>query len=392
MIRTFSLAAVSAAALLAGSASAQTAAPAAAQAPVDYKQDAAWLCRPGRKDACAVDLTTTVVAADGKTRVERFQPARNARIDCFYVYPTVSTDPTPNSDMSIDQAERRVVEAQLARFASQCRTFAPMYRQVTLAALRAGMTGQVMPGVDRNLGYNDVKAAWNDYLARDNGGRGVVLIGHSQGSGVLKRLLQEEIEGKPVQKQLVSALLIGTNVGVPAGADVGGELKSTPLCRSASQTGCLVSYVTFREDVPPPANSRFGKITTAGQVAACVNPAAPAGGRATLRPYLSNTAIVSADAPGAPVQWTKSGPVNTSFVATPGLLTAECVNKDGFSYLSVRTEADPADPRIDRIPGDVVANGTTLTDWGLHLVDMHVAMGDLVALVGSQSKAYLARR
>ncbi len=37
----------------------------------------------------------------------------------------------------------------------------------------------------RHGGDRDVKAAWNDYLARDNKGRGVVLIGHSQGSLIL---------------------------------------------------------------------------------------------------------------------------------------------------------------------------------------------------------------
>ena len=33
--------------------------------PIDYSDSKTWLCRPGRHDACAVDLTTTVVAADG---------------------------------------------------------------------------------------------------------------------------------------------------------------------------------------------------------------------------------------------------------------------------------------------------------------------------------------
>ncbi len=34
--------------------------------PNDYTDGKSWLCRPGRKgDACDVDLTTTVIAADG---------------------------------------------------------------------------------------------------------------------------------------------------------------------------------------------------------------------------------------------------------------------------------------------------------------------------------------
>ena len=33
--------------------------------PNDYGNSKSWLCRPGRHDACDVDLTTTIVAADG---------------------------------------------------------------------------------------------------------------------------------------------------------------------------------------------------------------------------------------------------------------------------------------------------------------------------------------
>src|SRR5262245_61374712 len=61
----------------------------------DYSADASWLCRPGRQDACAVDLSTTVVGADGSLTVERFAPDPDPPIDCFYVYPTVSLDPGP---------------------------------------------------------------------------------------------------------------------------------------------------------------------------------------------------------------------------------------------------------------------------------------------------------
>jgi hypothetical protein len=103
----------------------------------DYSNPANWLCRPGKaNDACSIDLATTVVTAEGKTTREAFTPNPKAPIDCFYVYPTVSTDPGQNSDMSIDPAEQNVVRQQFARFGSQCRQFAPMYRQVTLAGLR----------------------------------------------------------------------------------------------------------------------------------------------------------------------------------------------------------------------------------------------------------------
>ena len=104
----------------------------------DYAKTENWLCRPDKtNDACSVDLTTTVVAPTGTLTRETFTANPQAPIDCFYVYPTVSSDVTPNSDMSIDPAEQNVVRQQFARFKSQCRTFAPMYRQVTLTGLRS---------------------------------------------------------------------------------------------------------------------------------------------------------------------------------------------------------------------------------------------------------------
>src|SRR4029077_5904625 len=197
-----------------------------------------------------------------------------------------SSDPTPNSDMVPDAPELAVIRSQFARFSSQCRPFAPIYRQVTLAALRAGIAGKPM-AVDRGLAYNDVLDAWNYYLQHDNNGRGVVLIGHSQGSGVLTQLMRNEIDGKPVQSKLISALLLGTSLAVPKGKDVGGAFQHIPLCHSATQVGCAIAYASFRSTIPPPANSRFGRVQGENMQAACVNPAALGGGSGELHAYLS---------------------------------------------------------------------------------------------------------
>src|SRR5436309_1540501 len=74
--------------------------PQAQPAKNDYGKAESWLCRPGRQDACAVDMTTTVVTADGRLTRETWAANLKAPVDCFYVYPTVSLDPTPNSDMN----------------------------------------------------------------------------------------------------------------------------------------------------------------------------------------------------------------------------------------------------------------------------------------------------
>jgi hypothetical protein len=362
----------------AGGASAQT------PPPNDYSKPEAWLCLPGRSDACDVPLDATVIAADGGQTQEAFRAAADPGIDCFYVYPTVSTDAGGNSDMTIDPAERRVVAVQFARFRAVCRPFAPMYRQITLAALRGFMTGQPIPA-DRALAYSDVKAAWDWYLKHENKGRGVVLVGHSQGSGVLTELIRQEIDGKPAQKRLVSALLIGSNVPV-----VDGRFGTIPTCASPGQTGCLVSYVSFRDTLPPPATSRFGKVPVTGAKAACVNPAAPAGGEAKLHGYLWSGATPGSSSAAAPHPWTKDGPPpSTGFVSVPGLLSARCVEKDGFNYLSVHVNGDPADPRVDDIVGDIILpGGRPDANWGLHLVDVNIAQGDLVSMVAAQAEAW----
>jgi len=377
--------------LLGAAALAQSSAPEVTQpAANDYSKPETWLCRPGREDACTVDLTTTIVAASGKLTREPFKANPNAPIDCFYVYPTVSNDPTPNSDMNAGPEENSVVRAQFARFASQCKLYAPLYRQVTLKALRAAMSGGNF-SADRKLGYDDVLAAWNHYLQNDNHGRGVVLIGHSQGSSVLTQLIKNEIDGNPIQSKVLSALLLGTNVAVPKGKDVGGSFQHMPLCRSASQLGCIVSYVTFRSEAPPPPNSRFGRVPTEGMQAACVNPAALNGGKAEMHAYLSAGFNGVSTEAAPPKAWATGAKIETPFVSVPGLLSGECVSSDAGSYLAITTNANPSDPRTDEITGDVVAGGNVLKDWGLHLIDAHVAMGNLIEVVAQQSKAYLKK-
>lgn len=374
------------------------AAPALAQEPAaarnDYAKPDAWLCWPGRADACAIDNTATVIKADGSMAKETWKADPKAAVDCFYVYPTVSNDKGVFSDMTPGAEERRVVEQQLARFGSKCRIYAPMYRQVTLTALRARMAPGAKPptGPLPTTNYDDVADAWNHYLTHENKGRGVVLIGHSQGAGLLTELIAKEIDGKPAQGKLISALLLGTNLPVLKGQDVG-TFKSIPLCKSAGQTGCAVAYVSFRETSPPPAGSRFGvpREPNPAMQAACVNPAALGGGKGELHAYLSSGAMIAAES-AAPPAWTKDGAkIATPFVSVPGLLTGECVSKDGFDYLSVHINADPNDPRTDDIAGDVKVGPIVLKDWGLHLIDVNLAMGNLVDLVGTQSQAYLAK-
>ncbi len=348
----------------------------------DFGNEANWLCKPGKaNDACAVDLTTTVVKADGSTSVEAFKANPNAPIDCFYVYPTVSLDTTVYSDLVPGPEELSVVKSQFARLGSECRLFAPMYRQFTLGALRA-RTGAGPAPVNNGSpadGAADIDDAWQWYLDNENKGRGVVILGHSQGSGQITRLIAAKVDGKPVQDRLISAVIMGTSIQVPAGKDVGGTFKSIPVCKSATQHGCVMSWSTYRAELPPSATAVFG-LNGPGSEAVCTNPAAMKGGEAKApKAYFSNGGRA----------WAKDQKIATPFVATPGLISTECVTKNGHHYLEMRVHADPADARIDDpgtdIPG---ADGKPDAGWGLHLIDANVGMGDLVDVIGKQGAAW----
>jgi hypothetical protein len=384
-----------------GAAQPPAAAAAAPQTPNNYADARNWLCRPGGtaegaasvegggvKDACASDMATTIVAADGTLKPEPFSADANAPIDCFYVYPTVSTDTTPNSDMTANPAELTVVRQQFARFASKCRPFAPLYRQVTLAGLRTVLgSGNVAAALASGVQYNDVRDAWRHYLQNDNRGRGVVLVGHSQGSFILMELIRQEIDGKPVQKQLVSAILMGTTLPVPKGKDVGGVFKNIPVCRTPSQTGCVITFASFRSTSVPQANTMFGRITEPGFEAACTNPAnLAAGGSGQLRAYLSASGQ-TITAPQKPKPWVMPDQaIATPFVSVPGLLTARCVSNEHANYLEVTVNGNPQDPRADDITGDLQLPG-----WGLHLIDVNLVMGNLLDIVTQQTKAFRSR-
>lgn len=364
-------------------------APAASKAPATaetYQSEDTWLCKPGRQDLCA-GTSLTQLSAQGSGVLKTLKANPDAPIDCFYVYPTISQDPNGNSSLVPGPGEKTAVAQQFAMFASVCRPFAPMYRQVTLAGLRSWIMGSPVT-LDPALAYTDVLAAWKHYLKYENKGRGVVLIGHSQGSRMLTQLVQQEIDGKPAQSQLVSALLIGFNAEVPTGQNVGGTFKTLPLCKAATQTGCLIAYVSFRDTAPPPANTRFGRSANPANDVACVDPVALSGSEAQAYWPVPSDMLGSR---AAPADWqAMAAQTKTPLVALPGLIRAQCVNAGGASYMAVATQPSAPGQRPHDFPGEIFNNGKVMDDWGLHLIDINLFAGNLLEIVQKQSAAYLA--
>lgn len=350
---------------------------------VNYTSPSAWLCLPGRADACGGPLATTELDSNGYGSTGQALPNKDAAVDCFYVYPTISRDAGLNSDLVAGLEENATAAVQLARFGSVCRTYAPLYRQVTLAALPRAFAGEDLTA-NFAVAYGDVLAAWNNFLASRNQNRPFVLIGHSQGSIHLLKLLAEQIDGRPVAKRMLSAILLGWAVEVPEGKKVGGSLKRTPLCTKRGQTGCVITYMSFRAGAPPADDAFLGRAARDGMTAGCTNPAALAGGRSTLDSYWFTLAPTQAGA--EPIVWSSQGTPPTPFLRTEGLVSAECVHKRKSGYLAVTVNANPRDARTDRIPGDVYALGRLNPGWGLHVADMNLAQGDLIRLIEAQAE------
>ena len=339
-----------------------------------------WLCKPGiANNPCEPSLRTTVISPSGQTLgVRDVRRARHRKVDCFYVYPTVSDQQTPKANLSIDPELRSIALYQAARYSQVCRVFAPVYRQFTISAIfGGGLTPQVV-----QIAYSDVLAAWRNYLRKHNHGRGVVLIGHSQGSGHLRRLIAEEIDPSARERRrLVSAILMGTTVTAPQGRDVGGDFQNIRACRLKLQIRCLITFSTY--DETPPANAIFSTTATPGRRAICTNPAALLSNRSTPLRTIFPTA------PFAPGTVIGAGTGAVGFTVPPvSTPWVETVAFNGRCQLS--GNSNPL--RISGLPGAPNLNPIPDATWGLHLVDANIALGNLTGLVERQAAAYLASR
>jgi len=365
---------------------------AVADGAVPSKTDASgieWLCKPGTADdPCTGDLTTTVLAASGPPTVQRAAVAADPPVDCFYVYPTVSQQPAVTADLHIDASESSVARIQASRFSQVCKVYAPMYPQITVSGLTAG----ARTATAAVTAYAGVQAAWHDYLAHYNHGRGVIVIGHSQGSGMLISLLRRQVDTDPSQRRLlVSAMLLGGNVTVPIGKEVGGSFQHIPACTSTTQVGCVLAYSSF--DAPPPADSLFGRpgqgVTelsgssgTAGLQVLCTNPADLSGtAAAPLAPYFPTRSLLTGL--GGLAGLTPPA-LATPWVAEPQLYSGQCLSQGGATWLQVTAPITPGDSRQ-------LVTQTLGPTWGLHLVDVNIALGDLVDVARAEAAAYVHR-
>ena len=207
---------------------------------------------------------------------------------------------------------------------------------------------------------------------------------------MLNQLLSSEIEkARPQRKKLISAILLGGNVTVKKGKDVGGDFKRTPLCRSDEQIGCVIAFSTFNqtppEDVAVRPYRRPVRDDAAGR------------GPGRLQGRLHRTRPTLGD----------GSPGSRRSLAASRSRARSASGSRSCTAATLRPPTRPGSPRRITTPGQVrlhrrrqllmlspVAGAKVLTPsptpgWGLHLLDANVALGNLVDIVRSQGKRYL---
>jgi len=201
----------------------------------DYADPAHWSALPFRNDV-----------ADVLPRGEAAIHDSLKQVDVFYVHPTIyQKGPLWNADLADRKLNRKVdkwpVRLQASVFNRDCRVYAPRYRQAVVRVFyQRDEDGQKA----LDLAYSDVKQAFKYFLEHYNVGRPFIIAGHSQGTYHTVRLLREMIDTTDLRHRMVAAYVIGLTVN---------EAMYTNLrmCDSASQTGCFISWMTYREGFFP---------------------------------------------------------------------------------------------------------------------------------------------
>ena len=160
---------------------------------------------------------------------------------------------------------------QASVFSGCCRLYAPRYRQMVLGGyLRVGASSRAAT----DLAYADVVRAFDHYLANDNKGRPFIIAGHSQGSRLARRLIEERIDGRPVARRMIAAYIPGHWIERAWFA----RLRSVRPCSAATDTGCVVTWSSWEEGRDAARSRRtLGRNTgdraeATGRDYACTNP------------------------------------------------------------------------------------------------------------------------
>ena len=226
----------------------------------DYNLPQNWMCHPVLKTtdvARQYDLKLTVLNSDTTHKFDTIYPRyTDTLVDIFYMYPTINMD-MAKGNTAIDTIDRAVAEfvyrEQAGIYAQYGRVFAPYYKQATIGVflmhnLSEPEKLELADYID--TAYRDVEAAFDNYLEKYNNGHKIILIGHSQGSDMMRFLLHRRFDNNPVLKsQLVVALSGGEpNYAATDGSRTGGSLEHIKTLDSSLplESGCIISWRSYK--------------------------------------------------------------------------------------------------------------------------------------------------
>jgi hypothetical protein len=186
--------------------------------------------------------------------------------DVFFVHPTTYMDPTkPNGwSASIKSVEINIstdfttILSQASIFNEVGAIYAPRYRQAHISSYYPVSKLDSLEALAAfELAYQDVKHAFDYFLANYNQNKPIIIASHSQGSTHAKRLLKEYFDGKPLSKKLVVAYIVGMAIDPM-------DYSYIKACTTPIETGCICAWRTYKEGYTPPfvAIEKFTSIVT----------------------------------------------------------------------------------------------------------------------------------
>jgi len=202
----------------------------------DYMQPAAWLARPG------------LPRDPSRWTAPGFPVATAPKVATFFLTPTTALDRSRwNADPQDKGANDRLnlfAASQASAFNGSTAIWAPRYRQATIGAF---LTDKADATRALDFAYRDVARAFDAFLTQIPADAPILLAGHSQGSLHLTRLLHDRIAGTPLARRIVASYVIGWPVSVTADLPALG----LPACRTATDSGCILSWQSFAEPADP---------------------------------------------------------------------------------------------------------------------------------------------
>ena len=203
-----------------------------------YARKILWLARPDKPGNPA--LWTPPGYTPGR-------PGTGAAI--FFIHPTsyINRDHwnAPIDDLETNARAELFLRGQASAFNEAGDIWAPRYRQATFGAF---LTSAAESERALALAYGDVSAAFDRFLKEVGPTRPIILAGHSQGGAHLTRLLRDRIATDPKLRARIVAAYV---VGWPVSRTTDLPRMGLPECRTADQTGCILSWESFAEPADP---------------------------------------------------------------------------------------------------------------------------------------------